>query len=55
MKRLVIAGIVAMAFTVANQVIAQNSSGTSDIDYQIMVQRATQAVIWAMPAAGAEE
>jgi len=43
---------VVMVFAVANQAVGQASSGTSDIDYQIMVQRATQAVIWAMPAAG---
>lgn len=35
------------ALAIANQANAQD---TSDIDYQIMVQRATQAAIWAMPA-----
>ncbi len=35
-----------------NQEPSQKSADTSDIDYQIMVQRATQAAIWAMPAAG---
>lgn len=29
---------------------AQTSADTSDINYQIMVQRATQTAIWAMPA-----
>ena len=44
--------IVTLAIAGANQADAQKSAGTSDIDYQIMVQRATQAAIWAMPAAG---
>ncbi len=42
---------VAMAVAGANQADAQKSADTSDIAYQIMVQRATQAAIWAMPAA----
>lgn len=45
-----IALTVAMALVVSNQVEAQKSADTSDIDYQIMVQRATQTAIWAMPA-----
>jgi len=31
---------------------AQDQKQSSDIDYEIMVQRATQAAIWGMPAAG---
>ncbi len=36
----------------ANQAGAQEASDAGDIDYRIMVQRATQAAIWAMPAVG---
>jgi len=38
--------------TSANVAHSQAPTGTSDIDQQIMVQRATQAAIWGMPAAG---
>ena len=50
-KMIAAVATVAMAVAGANQADAQKSADTSDIAYQIMVQRATQAAIWAMPAA----
>jgi len=44
--------IVTLAIAGTNQADAQKSADTFDIEYQVMVQRATQAAIWAMPAAG---
>ena len=40
--------LVLSAFGVS-QCFGQDRDGTDDIDYQIMVQRATQTAIWAMP------
>ena len=41
-----------VAFMPLASSISQAGETEGDIDYQIMVQRATQAAIWAMPAVG---
>jgi hypothetical protein len=44
-------GVAAQSFNDTGDILAR-SAQVKDIEYQIMVQRATQTAIWAMPAAG---
>jgi len=47
-----ITGCDQMERDLSDQTIAEQPPAAVDIEYQIMVQRATQAAIWAMPAVG---
>lgn len=44
-----IAALLVLSAFGVSQCFGQDRDGTDDIDYQIMVQRATQTAIWAMP------
>lgn len=51
-KSILLVALSAPLFLACSHGLVRDQTQSADVDHQIMVQRATQAVIWAMPAAG---